>query len=304
MLLSAQCSVLRLVGGRGRKWLKVVNNTTNTVLYQTPSIMAPASTNTNTSTTFTGVKAVFFDFMGTCLDWHSSIVDAFPDRIPYASRTALALAWRRAFFEDIHDRFDRGLEPEDIDETHARLLARLVTDDQSCSPTTRLDDATFSHTVRLSEPEQHDAVRAWHHMAPWPDIPQALCRLRSKYEVFVLANGTTRLQLDLTRSSGLEFDMLFSSQLLGLTKPDPRFYETALRLVAVKPEEAVMVASHAYDLRAAAKVGLHTVYIQRTTEDQNEEMDRIRHGVDGFVDGRDGTATGGGLGEVAELLGV
>lgn len=34
----------------------------------------------------------------------------------------------------------------------------------------------------------------------------------------VLANGTTRLQLDITKSSGLHFHMLFSSQLLGLTK--------------------------------------------------------------------------------------
>ncbi len=34
----------------------------------------------------------------------------------------------------------------------------------------------------------------------------------------VLANGTTRLQLDIAKSSGLPFHALFSSQLLGLTK--------------------------------------------------------------------------------------
>ncbi len=34
----------------------------------------------------------------------------------------------------------------------------------------------------------------------------------------VLANGTTRLQIDIVRSSGLAFDMLFSSELLGVTK--------------------------------------------------------------------------------------
>jgi hypothetical protein len=34
----------------------------------------------------------------------------------------------------------------------------------------------------------------------------------------VLANGTTRLQLDIIASSGLPFHALFSSQLLGYTK--------------------------------------------------------------------------------------
>jgi hypothetical protein len=33
-----------------------------------------------------------------------------------------------------------------------------------------------------------------------------------------MANGTTRFQMDVTKSSGLDFDMLFSSQLLGHTK--------------------------------------------------------------------------------------
>lgn len=34
----------------------------------------------------------------------------------------------------------------------------------------------------------------------------------------VLANGTTRLQLDIVKSSGIPFHTLFSSQLLQLTK--------------------------------------------------------------------------------------
>ena len=87
------------------------------------------------------------------------------------------------------------------------------------------------------------AVNAWHSMRAWPDVAVALKRLRTKYQVFVLANGTTKLQLDLMRSSGLEFDMLFSSQLLGLTKPDRRVYEKAVELVGggeLKGEECVM----------------------------------------------------------------
>lgn len=70
----------------------------------------------------------------------------------------------------------------------------------------------------------------------------------------VLANGTTRLQLDITKSAGLSFDMLLSSELLGLTKPDPAIYHRALELLKLKAEDCVMVAAHAYDLKAAKKM--------------------------------------------------
>lgn len=48
--------------------------------------------------------------------------------------------------------------------------------------------------------------------------------------------------------------MLLSSELLGLTKPDPAMYHRALELPRLKPDDCVMVAAHAYDLKAAEKV--------------------------------------------------
>jgi 2-haloalkanoic acid dehalogenase type II len=120
-------------------------------------------------------------------------------------------------------------------------------------------------------------------MSAWSDVPEALSKLREKYEVFVLANGTTRLQLDLARSSGLSFDMMFSSQLFGLTKPDPEIYHKALTLVGVEPQNSLMVAAHAYDLRAAKGVGLRTAYIRRWTEDTKESLTKVADDVDAFL---------------------
>ena len=60
--------------------------------------------------------------------------------------------------------------------------------------------------------------------------------------------------MDITKSSKLDFDLLLSSELLGLTKPDPAIYHKAMALLGRKPEECVMVAAHAYDLEAAKKV--------------------------------------------------
>lgn len=227
---------------------------------------------------FSGRKAIFFDFMGTCLDWHSSIVAAFPERIPPSARSQLAIDWREAFFEDIRDRFEQGLPPEDIDTTHARLLDTLLE--------TR---ATAGQTYYVfSEDEKQGAVTAWHKMNAWPDVAAALAALRQGHEVFVLANGTTRLQLDLARSSGLRFNMLFSSQLLGETKPNPEMYKKAMRLVGVGPEESIMIAAHAYDLRAAKGVGMTTVYVRRWTEDTKEDMGEVEQDVHLFLGKVDG----------------
>ncbi|KAH8883298.1 (S)-2-haloacid dehalogenase IVA [Thozetella sp. PMI_491] len=232
-------------------------------------------------------RAIFFDLMGTCLDWHSAIVDALPPQLAKLQRSHLAIAWRESFFEDIHSRFEQKLPPEDIDTTHRRLLECLTITDTLVAPV-------------LDEKSKTKAVDAWHSMQAWPDVARNLARLREKHRVFVLANGSTRLQLDLMRSSGLEFDLLFSSQLLGVSKPDPEIYQRAMQLVGVTPEQSIMVAAHAYDLRAAKAVGMHTVYLRRWTEDTQEDMEQIRRDVDVFIgdlNGRDGN-----LAQLAQLL--
>lgn len=47
--------------------------------------------------------------------------------------------------------------------------------------------------------------------------------------------------------------------------------------------------------------GMKTVYIQRSTEDPDEDMEQVKNDVDLFIDGRDGA---GGLVELAELSGA
>ncbi|ERT03274.1 haloacid dehalogenase, type II [Sporothrix schenckii ATCC 58251] len=216
------------------------------------------------------IRAVFLDFMGTCLDWHSSVVRALPASLTEEARSDLALVWRQAFFDDIRSR-PPGEAPEDIDVVHERLLKRLLEEGPRTDVAHAFSDASIT-----------EAVQAWHQMTAWQDVYAGLAAVREQLgvEVFVLANGTTRLQLDLVRSSGLApvIDMLFSSQLLGVAKPTPEIYKRALDLVGLGrdgPGGAVMVAAHAYDLRAAKAVGLRTVYIRRWTDDLDETDDEL-----------------------------
>ncbi|KAM0195764.1 hypothetical protein ACHAPI_006316 [Fusarium lateritium] len=222
----------------------------------------------------TTIKAVFFDFMGTCLDWHSSVIQALPSAIPEAEASKFALEWRRQYFISNSERLAQKLEPEDIDDTLLHVLDSIL-------------DHSPDYKSYFDAQVKERLINAWHAQPAWPEVKEAIDSIRNKLglEVFVHANGTTRLQLDLTRFSGLKFNMLFSSQLLGTYKPDPEAYNKALRLVKLRPEEVVLVAAHAYDLRGAQDVGIKTIYIHRWTDDVDEDMDQVRGEFGAFLEG-------------------
>ena len=161
----------------------------------------------------TPIKAVWFDFMGTCLDWHSTIVQALPPSLSESNKSTFALELRQAYFDANAKRLSEGQPIEDFDETQRRVLDSFV-------------DLNPGIKHLFSAKVKDHLVTAWHHQSAWKDVPEALRKLKHdrKLGVFVHANGSTRLQLDLVKSAELQFDMLFSSELLGYYKPAPESY--------------------------------------------------------------------------------
>jgi 2-haloalkanoic acid dehalogenase type II len=217
-------------------------------------------------------KAVLFDYMGTCLDWHSGLVAIFPSGISAARKSEIALQWRQQYFVEVRARFDSRLPVEEVLETFRRALDITLQ---------RYPEERSLFTADL----KHKLVQQWHSMKAWPDVPDALEKLREEVncELFVHANGSTRLQLDLTRSAGLRWDMLFSSQLLGYYKPAPEAYLKALELIKLRPEDCILVAAHAYDLRGAKAVGMKTIYIERWTDDIDEDRAVVKGENDAYL---------------------
>jgi 2-haloalkanoic acid dehalogenase type II len=219
------------------------------------------------------IKAVFFDFMGTCLDWHSSVLSAFPPSIPSDSASELALQWRQRYFDLNAARVKKGLPVEPFDDTLAKALDLV------------LNDAFSNLASHFDADSKQRAVQSFHSQHAWPDVAPALQSLRdSGLEIFVHANGSTRLHLDLTSSAKLSFNMLFSSELLGLYMPSPEAYYKVLELIGAKPEEVVKVAAHAWDIRGAKECGMKTVYVRRWTDDVEEDMELVKVEFDAFLD--------------------
>lgn len=57
-----------------------------------------------------------------------------------------------------------------------------------------------------------------------------------------------------------------------------------LEFLKLSPEECVMVAAHAYDLRGAKAVGMKTVYVRRWTDDVREDQQLVRKENDAYLE--------------------
>ena len=204
------------------------------------------------------VSALAFDVFGTVVDWHSSVAAevgeaAVRNGLPLADGAAEEFAgeWRRRYGPSM-DRVRSGeIDWTALDDLHRASLVGVA--------------RQFS-LEGLGEAELDRLNLAWHRLRPWPDAVEGLGRLRRRHVLCTLSNGNVALLVDLARFGGLPFDCILSAELCHAYKPDPRTYRMVPALLRRRPEQVMMVAAHAGDLRAAAAEGLRTAHVHRPLE--------------------------------------
>ncbi len=201
------------------------------------------------------VKALTFDIGGTVFDWHSSIKDEV-DRLATARRVEVDAAqfaneWRREMFEMLAKVRNSELPWMNADQIHRRVL----------------DDVAPRYPVlELIDSDLDELNQVWHHLNVWKDAPQAIERLRSRYTVVVLTVLSWAIAVDSSKAGGIEWDGIISCEFLGNYKPDAPAYHAGVKLLRIQPNEAMMVAAHHSDLRAAIRAGLHSAFVPRPGE--------------------------------------
>jgi 2-haloacid dehalogenase len=118
----------------------------------------------------------------------------------------------------------------------------------------------------LDEALLADWNRAWHRLDPWPDAVAGLTRLKARFPIVTLSNGSVALLLAMARHGGLPWDAILGAEVSGAYKPDPKAYLRTAELLAIAPEELCLVAAHHGDLAAARACGLMGAYIDRPDE--------------------------------------
>lgn len=101
-----------------------------------------------------------------------------------------------------------------------------------------------------------------------------------------LSNASRTALLRLNAHAGLRWHQALSAEAVLAYKPAPEVYQLAIDTAGCPPERVLMVAAHAWDLRAAQARGMRTAYVQRPGGDPpagSDDFDRRFDGLDELV---------------------
>jgi 2-haloacid dehalogenase len=201
------------------------------------------------------VQALTFDTYGTVVEWRDSVL---AELTAFGAARGLAVDWTafltewKAAYRPGMDRVNSGEWPwTTVEAIYRRRLEELL-------PRYEIESLGEADLVRLT--------RAWWRLHPWSDAIPGLRRLRTRFLLSPLSNGSFAGMVHLARFAGLPWDCIITAENARCYKPRPEVYRTAVRLLGLRPAEVMMVAAHNYDLAAARACGLGTAFVPRAAE--------------------------------------
>ena len=155
--------------------------------------------------------------------------------------------WRRTHFEDsmIDSLCDRG--HTSYREIGHRAVSQVMR------------RAGIEHT----RDEVRRLVGCIERLKPFPDVLEALERLRGRYRLAILSNGDRDMLEAAKPYIGFDFDAVISVEEAGYFKPHRATYATACEGLGADPSSVLFVANHAFDCIGAKAAGMRTAFIDR-----------------------------------------
>ncbi|KAJ7171414.1 haloacid dehalogenase [Mycena filopes] len=236
------------------------------------------------------VQALLFDVFGTVVDWRGSVTRELAlvgkQHDIDGDWDAFATTWRRGYLENTRRIAQGGAGSLNVDAMHRQILETILESSQ-----------WKGLGEKLTKEARDELNLVWHRLDGWPDSTPGLYALKKHVVITTLSNGNVRLLIDMAKHADLPWDTVFSSELFASFKPDPKVYFGAIKHLSLEPHQCAMVAAHVYDLRAAAGVGMRTIYIPRKGEEAAGEGEVRTKAKGGEVDVVVGSFT-----ELAEVL--
>ena len=129
-----------------------------------------------------------------------------------------------------------------------------------------LEFTTRQFGLDVSPEQRGRLMEAWLHPRPYPEVATALPRLKERYALAVLSNGSPKmLRTGLERTGLLEhFRWVISVDAIRLYKPSPRVYQLAPKRMKLKKGEILFVSSNSFDVVGAKSFGFKVCWINRT----------------------------------------
>lgn len=201
------------------------------------------------------VKALLFDVQGTATDFFSTVCGEAQrisaGRHPDTDWADLVRRWRAGYFDALTAAQSRHDGWVSVHSVYRDALETL------------LDKHGLTG---FSGAEREELTQAWQRLEPWPDVPLGLSWLKDEFTLATLSNADVSAVINISKRARLPWDAIFAAEMAGVFKPDPAIYRMAATYLGLDPADIMMVASHKYDIRAAAQLGFRTAFVARPLE--------------------------------------
>ena len=206
---------------------------------------------TSIETLKSSTKICMFDQYGTVVDMQGGLRDVAVDFLAAKGWTgnpnAFVTWWRRTHFEN--SMIDALLERA---HTPYREIGHL-------SVRQVMDRAGIVHT----EDDVRFLVATIERLRCFPEVPEALGRLHTRFKLVVLSNGDPDMLEEGKKYHGIPFDAVISVAEANAFKPHRATYEMAARKMGVTMDQVLFVANHEFDCVGAKAAGMRTVFVDR-----------------------------------------
>ena len=120
--------------------------------------------------------------------------------------------------------------------------------------------------LQASSEQRRRLMEAWLHPSPYPEVAAALPRLKERYPLAVLSNGSPKMLRTGLQQTGLlpHFRWVISADAVRLYKPSPKVYQLALKYMKLKTKRILFVSSNSFDVVGAKSFGFRVCWINRT----------------------------------------
>jgi len=117
--------------------------------------------------------------------------------------------------------------------------------------------------IKYTKDEVRSLVGEIEKLKPFPEVPAALDRLRTKYQLVVLSNGDPDMLETAKSYHRIAFDRVISVAEANSFKPHVATYTKAAELLGLPMAQILFLANHAFDCIGAKAAGMRTAFIDR-----------------------------------------
>ena len=197
------------------------------------------------------IKVCMFDQYGTVVDMQKGLTEAVTPYLKQKGWTgkpdSFVTWWRRTHFEN-------SMIDALLHKTH--------------TPYREIGHRAVAYTleragIAFTMDEVRHLVAQIERLKPFPDVPAALARLKSRYKIAVLSNGDPDMLEAAKPFHGIDFDAVISVAEANAFKPHVATYTKAAEMLGVNMDEVLFVANHAFDCIGAKAAGMHSAFIDR-----------------------------------------